>query len=111
MTTTTANVLWTDAFYDSDYGKDQTRRLATFDYVVEFLVSLGYKVKWTAAHDGSDLDPTYGIHIAGIIYEGREYEHNACYNVRYELPPDLLAKLDNKFGRDPTRTNAPPPAR
>ena len=89
--------LWTEAFYDRAYGRDQTRRLIIIKSVVEFLIRIGCHVKWNACHDGSDIDPEYGIYISGITYEGTEYEHNPCYQIRYELPPKLLEKMDREF--------------
>jgi hypothetical protein len=90
--------LWTHAFYDLDYQRDQTRRIAIFDRVVDFLTSIGCRVKWTAGHDGSDNDFEYGVHISGVSYKGIEYMHNPCYRVHCELPDELLEKLDIKFG-------------
>jgi hypothetical protein len=92
------NQLWTHAFYDREYyQQDQTRRMAIFDSVVEFLRSIGCQLTWSCCHDGSDIDFEYGIHINSITYKGENYEHNPCYNVRYEFPPELLEKLDAKF--------------
>ena len=71
--------------------------MAIFDSVVEFLRSIGCQLTWSCCHDGSDIDFEYGIHINSITYKGENYEHNPCYNVRYEFPPELLEKLDAKF--------------
>lgn len=49
---------WTEAFYDRDYGRDQTRRMAIYDRVVDFLQSIGCRVSWTAGHDGAILITT-----------------------------------------------------
>jgi hypothetical protein len=91
------DALWTDAFYDRDYEKDQTRRLAIFERVVEFLMSIGCDVGSTAYYDGTDIDPFYGRYISDITYKGTKYEHNPCYRVHYELPKDLIERLDAKF--------------
>ncbi len=88
---------WRPAFYDTSYGRDQTERAAIFNKVVEFLLSIGCQPKWSAGHDGSDFDPKYGIHIASVTYKGKTFDHNPCYQVNYELPADLIEKLDAKF--------------
>ena len=93
--------LWTEAFYDRDYGRDQTRRMAIYDRVVNFLQSIGCRVSWTAGHDGSDFNNDCGIFIASVTYQGKEFEHNPCYQIRYELPTELTEKLDAKFGTVP----------
>jgi hypothetical protein len=92
---------WTEAFYDRDYGRDQTRRMVIYDGVVDFLQSIGCRVSWTAGHDGSDFNHDYGIFIASVTYQGKEFEHNPCYQIRYELPTELTEKLDAKFGTVP----------
>jgi hypothetical protein len=69
---------WTEAFYDTDYGKDQTRRMAIFDDVFGFLKSIGCQPKWTCRYDGSDIDYDYGIIISTVAYNGRTYNHNLC---------------------------------
>ncbi len=89
--------LWTHAFYDRDYQRDQTGRIAIFDRVVEFLTSIGCRVKWTAGHDGADINLDYGIHVATVTYNGTKYRHNPCYRIHCELPAELLEKLDAKF--------------
>jgi len=90
--------LWTEAFHDSAYQQDQTNRLAIFDSVVEFVTSIGCQIKLLVGHDGTDIDYHYGIYICAVTYDGTEYQHNACYDVRYEFPAELLKKLDAKFG-------------
>jgi hypothetical protein len=89
--------VWTDAFYDRDYQRDQTRRMVIVDRVVEFLSSIGCRITWTAGHDGSDFDLDYGIYIASVIYKGAEYRHNPCYRVNCEFPFELLRALDARF--------------
>jgi hypothetical protein len=89
---------WTEAFYDTDYGKDQTRRMAIFDDVFGFLKSIGCQPKWTCRYDGSDYDYDYGIIISTVAYNGRTYNHNPCYKIDYELPAEVLEKLDTHFG-------------
>lgn len=95
--TMTQEAPWMDAFYDRDYQCDQTRRTHMFDLVVNFLTNIGCRVSWAWGHDGSDIDLDYGIFICGVTYLNQEYEHNPCYQVRYELPGDLLKKLDAEF--------------
>ena len=50
-----------------------------------------------AYYDGSDIDPFYGRYISDITYKGTEYEHNPCYRFHYELPKELIERLDAKF--------------
>jgi hypothetical protein len=88
---------WRSAFYDTAYDKDQTERMALFDKVVEFLLSIGCKPTWTAGHDGSDRDDNYGVIIASVTYKGEKFERNPCYQVEYELPADLIQKLDENL--------------
>jgi hypothetical protein len=88
----------THAFYDRDYQRDQTRRIAIFDSVVEFLTSIGCRVKWNAGYDGGDINFEYGVYISGVTYKACEYWHSPCYYVHCELPAELLEKLDTKFG-------------
>jgi hypothetical protein len=89
--------LWMHAFYDDAYEEDQTERMAILDKVAKFLISIGCKVQYTACHDGSDINDQYGWFICGVAYKGIKYEHNPCYQVRYELPAELLDKLDAEF--------------
>jgi hypothetical protein len=88
---------WRSAFYDTAYDRDQTERMALFDRVVEFLLLIGCKPTWTAGHDGSDCNDKYGVIIAGVTYKGKKFDHNPCYQVEYELPTDLIQKLDEKL--------------
>jgi hypothetical protein len=95
--------VWTEAFYDTDYGRDQidhSRRAAIFNGVVEFLLSIGCQLKRTCCWDGSDFDPEYGWIISDVTYQGKHYDHDPCFQVRSELPTELVEKLDAKFATE-----------
>ena len=92
--------VWMHAFYDDSYGEDQTERLAICSKVSKFLISIGCRVSWTVGHDGSDINHDYGIHISSVTYQGKEYEHDPCYQIRWELPLGLARKLDAEFEID-----------
>jgi hypothetical protein len=92
---------WRPAFYDTAYDRDQTERAMVFNDVVGFLLSIDCRPRWSAGYDGSGIDNKYGIYISDVTYRGKTFDHNPCYQVDYELPADLIKKLDERF---------PPPA-
>jgi hypothetical protein len=92
---------WTEAFYDRDYGRDQTRRMPIYDSVVDFLLSIDCRVSWTVGYDG-DFNGDYGLIISSVTYQGKKFEHFPFFQIRYELPAELTEKLDAKFGTQPS---------
>ena len=43
--------------------------------------------------------PNYGAVITTMTFGGRVYDHSPCCVVDYELPAEVLAKLDARFGK------------